>query len=180
MPLRLVDTAGLRETNDEVERIGVDVSYEYLSRAAVVLACGATAAEIESAILACAGRTSAPVVSTQTKADLDGSAVPGAIAVSATTGAGIDQLLSRITAMLGDSAIEADSPILTRARHRERVAHAQRELVQFRDAWSGSSVPAIVAAVHLRAASASLEELIGRIDVESILDEVFSRFCVGK
>jgi tRNA modification GTPase len=41
-------------------------------------------------------------------------------------------------------------------------------------------VPAVVAAVHLRAATASLEELVGRVDVESILDEVFSRFCVGK
>jgi tRNA modification GTPase len=180
MPLRLVDTAGLRETTEEVERIGVDVSYEYLSRAAIVLACGATAEEIQAAVVACSGKSSAPIVPVQTKSDLGASAVPDAVAVSSATGAGLDTLLGRITRMLGDSAIEPDAPILTRARHRERVAQARRELVQFRDAWSGSDVPAIVAAVHLRAASASLEELIGRIDVESILDEVFSRFCVGK
>ena len=180
MPLRLVDTAGLRETTEEVERIGVDVSYEYLSRAAIVLACGATGEEIQAAVVACSGKSSAPIVPVQTKSDLGASAVPDAVAVSSATGAGLDTLLGRITRLLGDSAIEPDAPILTRARHRERVAQGRRELVQFREAWSGSDVPAIVAAVHLRAASASLEELIGRIDVESILDEVFSRFCVGK
>jgi tRNA modification GTPase len=180
MPLRLVDTAGLRETTEEVERLGVDVSYEYLSRAAIILACGATAEEISAALAACSGKSRAPIILVQTKCDLGVSAVADSIAVSSATGAGLDELLSRITTALGDSAIEPDAPILTRVRHRERVAHAQRELIQFQEAWSGGEVPAVVAAVHLRAASASLEELIGRIDVESILDEVFSRFCVGK
>jgi tRNA modification GTPase len=180
MPLRLVDTAGLRQTSDEVERIGVDVSYEYLSRAAVVLACGATLDEMNAAASACEGRTLAPIIRTQTKSDLGTASVPGAVAVSAMTGSGLDQLLNRITTTLGDLPVEPDAPILTRARHRERVATARRELGLFHDAWSSGEVPAVVAAVHLRAASASLEELIGRVDVESILDEVFSRFCVGK
>jgi tRNA modification GTPase len=180
MPLRLVDTAGLRQTSDEVERIGVDVSYEYLSRAAVILACGATAREIDEVITACADRTRATIIPTLTKSDTGGADVPGSIPVSSFTGFGLDHLLDRITTTLGASSIEPDAPVLTRARHRERVAEARRELALFRDAWNGGEVPAIVAAVHLRAASANLEELIGRIDVESILDEVFSRFCVGK
>jgi tRNA modification GTPase len=180
IPLRLVDTAGLRQTTDEVERRGVDVSYEYLARAAVVLACGATSEEIRAAVAACEGRTTAPVIRTQTKGDMGTATVPDAVVISAVTGSGLDQLLSRITAALGTSSIEADAPVLTRARHRERVANARRELVLFRDAWAGGEVPAVVAAVHLRAASASLVELVGRIDVESILDEVFTRFCVGK
>ena len=180
VPLRLVDTAGLRETDDAVERIGVDVSYEYLSRAAVVLACGANRHEIDAAVAACAGRTSAPTIRTQTKADLSGAPAAGALAVSAVTGSGLDQLLAQITAALGDALPDTDAPVLTRTRHRERVAKAREELLNFRDSWSGDAVPAIVAAVHLRAATGSLEELIGRVDVESILDEVFSRFCVGK
>jgi tRNA modification GTPase len=180
MPLRLVDTAGLRETRDEVERLGVDVSYDYLSRAAVVLACGATGSEIDQAVAACAGKTQATIVRTQTKADIADSRVPGAIAVSSVNGSGLDPLLRHITAALGDSAIEPDAPVLTRARHRRQVAKAREELGLFRDAWNGGEIPAVVSAVHLRAATASLEELIGRVDVESILDEVFSRFCVGK
>lgn len=180
MPLRLVDTAGLRETSDEVERMGVDLSYEYLSRAAVILACGATKKEIDEATAACADKTRATVIPTQTKSDSGEPNAPGAIPVSSVSGAGLDQLLNRITTELGNASIEPDAPVLTRARHQQRVSDARRELHMFRDAWSGGEIPAVVAAVHLRAASASLEELIGRIDVESILDEVFSRFCVGK
>jgi tRNA modification GTPase len=180
LPLRLVDTAGLRDTSDAVERIGVDVSYEYLSRAALVLACGATAAEIEAVVTACAGKTTAPIVMTQTKSDIAITTLPGAVAVSAVTGAGLDQLLARIMATLAVATTDADAPVLTRARHRERVAQARAELLAFEESWTADAIPAVVAAVHLRAASASLEELIGRIDVESVLDEVFSRFCVGK
>lgn len=180
VPLRLVDTAGLRDTNDVVERIGVDVSYDYLARAAVVLACGATPEEIDRAVAACLGRTQAPLVLVQTKADLRTARSADAVAVSAVTGLGLDSLLSRIGEMLRDVSIQPDAPVLTRARHRERVTAARAELDAFERAWQTGSVPAIVAAVHLRAATSNLEELIGRVDVEAVLDEVFSRFCVGK
>jgi tRNA modification GTPase len=181
-PLRLVDTAGLRTTEDVVERMGVDVSYEYLARAAVVLACGANHHEVERAIEACEHRTNGVVIAVRTKADLAtaGDIEDGAIAVSAVAGTGISALLGRIMQSVGDRELESDAPLLTRARHRERVAKARLELKAFADAWTTGSVPAVVAAVHLRSATSNLEELIGRVDVESILDEVFSRFCVGK
>lgn len=181
-PLRLVDTAGLRATEDVVERLGVDVSYEYLARAAVVLACGANQQEIDRAVEACQSRTTGVVIAVRTKSDLAsaGNETNAAIAVSAVTGAGITALLSRITDVLGESNLQSDAPVLTRARHRERVSTSRSELEAFSDAWTTGAVPAVVAAVHLRSATSSLEELIGRVDVESILDEVFSRFCVGK
>jgi tRNA modification GTPase len=180
LPLRLVDTAGLRDTTDAVERIGVDVSFEYLARAAVVLACGATDDEIRRAVAACEGRTRATIIPTRTKSDLAAAAPADSVSVSAITGAGLEALLARILQALGNEVVEADAPVLTRARHRERVTRAREELAAFGAAWKSGEVPAVVAAVHLRAASASLEEMIGRVDVESILDEVFRRFCVGK
>ena len=183
IPLRLVDTAGLRETADIVERIGVDVSHEYLARAAVILACGATQAEIDHALAVAEGTSTAPIIAVQTKVDLHPSRMEtrASVHVSAVTGAGLEDLVTRITDTLGEGlGAGDDAPILTRARHRERVSVARAELAAFRDAWAGDAVPAIVAAVHLRAATAALEELIGRVDVEAILDEVFSRFCVGK
>jgi tRNA modification GTPase len=158
----------------------VDVSYEYLARAAVVLLCGTDDDEIRRARKACADKTTAPIVAVQTKSDLGKPLVEGSIPVSSVSGSGLDQLLGRIAALLGDASLERDAPVLTRARHRERVGVARAEMAQFRDAWNRGEVPAVVAAVHLRAATASLEELIGRVDVEAILDEVFSRFCVGK
>lgn len=182
-PLRLVDTAGLRETTDTVERLGVEVSYEYLERAAVVLICGGNDDELRVAAAACSARSTAPQVHARTKSDLrrDPNTSNHAVDVSAVSGAGIDKLLERIAAVLDASfEMQSDAPVLTRARHRERVAAARAELLAFRDAWKSRSVPAIVAAVHLRTATGALEELIGRVDVETILDEVFSRFCVGK
>ena len=62
-----------------------------------------------------------------------------------------------------------------------RVEHLRRrELEKFRDAWDTRSLPVIVAAVHLREATRELEELIGAVDVEEVLDRLFSAFCVGK
>jgi len=187
-PLRLVDTAGLHETQDTVERLGVEVSYEYLRRAAVIIACGASDGELERAISAVAGRSDGTIIAIRTKSDLvradasfNGSAAPP-IQVSAVTGAGLDNLTSAIDAALDArvGAAAADAPVLTRARHRSRVALARAELQAFRDAWQGDRIPPIVAAVHLKTATAALEELIGRVDVENVLDEVFARFCVGK
>ena len=194
LPLRLVDTAGIREAGDAVERIGVEVSASYVARAAVVLACGdsdATMADISAAL---AGRTSAPVIAVRTKADVSpagdaalarAKAEAGAqtaIAVSAETGAGLADLLDQITTIVsnGGAPIAADAPILTHERHRFAIARALDEVKSFRDDWQSGRVPVTIAAVHLREAVTTLEDLIGAVDVEDVLDELFRRFCVGK
>jgi tRNA modification GTPase len=147
-----------------------------------VIACGANDSELDAAI-ELSRNSSTRTIEVLTKADLGTKAPrhPGAIAASATTGAGLETLASRITATL-DAAhtLDVDAPVLTRARHRERVHAAREELQAFRSAWTTGEVPAVVAAVHLRSATSALEELIGRVDVEAVLDEVFARFCVGK
>jgi len=65
-------------------------------------------------------------------------------------------------------------------RHRFAVSTALDEVRAFRESWGAASVPAPVAAVHLRTAVTTLEELIGAVDIDDVLDEVFRRFCVGK
>jgi tRNA modification GTPase len=69
---------------------------------------------------------------------------------------------------------------LTQERHRYAVTRALDEVRSFRDRWASRELPTPVAAVHLREAVATLEDLIGSVDVEDVLDEVFRRFCVGK
>lgn len=187
-PVRLVDTAGLRQTNDPIEQEGVEVSYEYLARAAVILACGATASELAAVSAFCDGRTDGQVIHVRTKADLPelmeaGIATQpaiGQLAVSAWTGAGVDALLEKVSSATGRSRVDRDAPMLTRARHRVCVGRASAELAAFDEARRSGHVPAVVAAVHLRSATNALEALIGRVDVENVLDEVFFRFCVGK
>lgn len=184
-PLRLVDTAGIRETEDAVERLGVELSHRHVRDAHVVLACGDSGPAIER-VLGRIGElaTSAAVIATRTKADLAPHDVMDAsvVAVSATTGAGLKDLLARIDQELSrryDTGTP-DAPVVTRARHRAILGAAQAELAGFREGWSSGNLPAPVAAVHLRGAVHSLEELIGSVDVEDVLDRVFSSFCVGK
>jgi len=199
-PIRLVDTAGLRTTDDPVERLGIEVSESYVQRAAVVLCCGDDLPSLRSA--ACAVRdagasrehSDAPIVLARTKSDLgrEASEALGRVCdevraaavaeVSAETGAGIQQLLTLVGDVLASQvgAPELDAPVLTQTRHLRSVDDALRELREFRRAWREQSLPATIAAVHLHAAAASLQDLIGGIDTEHVLDEVFRRFCVGK
>jgi tRNA modification GTPase len=186
-PLRLVDTAGLRETDDRIEKLGIEVSERYLAGAHVILAC----AEDPEGLAATAKRVSrnsaAPILRVRTKADLvanryksadGGSSIP----VSAETGAGLQDLLEAIDQVLREKhgEIAPDTPVLTRARHRHALTLACSEIEQFQSAWRERSLPATVASVHLRTAVSTLEELIGTVEVEDVFDRVFSSFCVGK
>ena len=194
--LRLVDTAGLRETSDRVERLGIEMSERYIDRAALVLACGDAPSAIDTVVQRVRDRSPAPIIVVHTKIDRHDNAgsvssryqlsgVPDelpAIGVSAETGQGLDALVvlmvEMLTAQHGD--IPLDAPLLTRARHHQAVNEATRELERFRSAWADENLPAPVAATHLRAAVIALEALIGLVDVEDVLDRVFSAFCVGK
>lgn len=173
-PFRLVDTAGLRESDERIERMGIEISKRYLERADLILFCR----EAEEDELPDVGKT--PVVEVVTKIDL---AVrpSGRPAVSVVTGQGLAELRSRLAEMafgrllaLGDV-----EPVVTRARHRAALERALLELDSF---WGAreSGVDAAAAATHLRAAVTALDDLIGTVTPEDILDRVFAAFCVGK
>ena len=178
--MRLVDTAGLHETTDTVERIGIEVSTRYLAAADVVLACGETDADVAATVNAIAALTAAPVLRVRTKSDLAPSSEP--LAVSALSGAGLGALLRAIDGVVGTSegSLTLDAPILTRERQRSAVRAARDEVTAFRNAWERDDVPPTVAAVHLGTAADALAELMGAIDVEDVLDHLFRTFCVGK
>jgi tRNA modification GTPase len=186
-PLRLVDTAGLRDTEDRLERLGIEVSERYLADAHVVIACGETPAGLENTVTLIAQTSHASILPVHTKIDLvspgDESVWPrSTLAVSAETGAGLLDLLEAINEVLRKEhgELAPDVPMLTRARHRHALSLACSELELFQQAWDENSLPATVASVHLRTAVLALEELIGTVEVEDVFDRVFSSFCVGK
>lgn len=182
-PLRLVDTAGLRESADEIERTGVEVSRRYLAGAHLILVCAETVADIEAASKVIERHSSAPQLHVRTKLDLGWHDHTGqTISLSARTREGLDSLLEHIERTLDEQygSLEPDVPILTRARHQAVLTQAASELESFRSLRSSNAVPAAIAAVHLRSAVHALESLVGVVDVEDILDRVFSSFCVGK
>jgi len=198
-PVRLVDTAGLRSSSDMVERLGIEVAAQQASNAAIVLVCGETLESLSTAMTNVRHLTRAPLIAVGTKSDTnklsstDVSALRtqhGAgmddidyVAVSAQTGDGLSELVQKIAEILDrDRApLSGDSPILTRERHRMALVNARSEMAQFLEIWNNSShLPATIAAVHLQSARAHLEELVGVLDVDEVLDRVFSSFCIGK
>jgi len=135
-----------------------------------------------------------PIVLVRTKSDLP---IPGpmdvealgreleagaAVDVSVETGAGVQRLLNIVGDTLSREAgaPELDAPLLTQARHQHAVAKALGELQDFRRVWRDEALPATIAAIHLHTAAEALRDLIGGVDIENVLDEVFRRFCVGK
>ena len=178
-PWRVVDTAGWRDTDDELERLGIEVSAHWLARADVVLLCGAAPterAEVHDAIRA---RTTAVVVTVHTKAD-QWASDDAAVAVSARDGTGLLELRAAISAALAQRYPAPSVPLVLHARQAAALERAREELAAFRIVWIADAIPATVAAVHVRAAVLALDEMIGAVDTEDVLGRVFARFCVGK
>jgi len=186
LPLRLVDTAGLRETEDVVEQLGIEMSQRYLREAHVVLACGENPSDVQHCVEVVRTRTQGAVLAVHTKSDLLPSAVAGLHAVSAERGDGLAELLGAIDAALhsqGDgpgAGSAVDGVLVMRERHRVALTRAHEDVESFLDAWTTQALPAPVAAAHLLTARETLSELIGIIDTDDVLDIVFRDFCIGK
>jgi tRNA modification GTPase len=171
-PFRLVDTAGLRDSSERIEQLGIEVSKKYLAAADLVLFCEEQDEPSRAEFLA---QVQAPVVVVRTKADLSGSGV------SVVTGAGLPELRQRLAEVaFGQLLALGDvEPVVTRARHRAALERALAELDGFGVARQ-AGVDAAAAATHLRAAVAALDDLIGAVTPDDVLDRVFAAFCVGK
>jgi tRNA modification GTPase len=205
-PFRLVDTAGLRETDEVVERLGIEVAHRYLRAASAILFCaeaGRALDERERGALEAWRRQGIDVVVARTKADLAGpsEARPGAdpgtepgpesglgpdgdgegdFAVSVVTGRGLDRLRRVLPERVYSELMTAgDAPVLTNERQRLAVARGRAEVEAFAAALD-DGVPAEVAATHLRAAETALEETLGVLTPDEVLEHLFRNFCIGK
>jgi tRNA modification GTPase len=169
LPITFLDTAGLRETADRLEQAGIDRA---LTRA-------------EAADLRLFLTDGNPVLGLQPKGEdlvVQGKAdtisgVSG-LAVSGLTGAGVPELLSRIGEIL--QARVASAGALVRERHRLSVAAAIAALAESRAEVVRDDSRVELAAEHLRRAVTALDALIGRVDVDDLLGEIFASFCIGK
>lgn len=177
-PVRLIDTAGLWNAPERIDRLGVEVSRRYLAAADLVLLCVEAGREIGEDEASIAEER--PSVLVRTKADLSDQPARG-IRVSVLTGEGLEGLRSAAAERVFADRISLGDlePALTRERHRVALHRAQAALA--------GSLPhlapggdTVLAAHHVQEATAALDELLGAVDVEEVLDRVFASFCVGK
>lgn len=182
--LRLIDTAGLRETDDEVERLGVERSRSAMERAELLIAVidgSEEMTEEDETILAAAEKAKRAVVVLSKKDLSDGAALDTSLPVvnvSSVTGEGIEALGRQIEALFPVPDVPAGG-ILTNARHAEALSRALDYIRAALRAMEEGATPDIVL-TESEGAMAALGELDGRTVREDVTARIFSRFCVGK
>jgi len=181
MPVTILDTAGLRETADPVEAIGIARAKERAERADLaLLVLDATSAP--SSPEGFPGREVDRLVLVN---KVDAAAVPAwadarrdVLAISCRTGFGFDRLLERLATMARDRLAGGESALVTRERHRAELTEARAALDRLLEAPPGTEL--VLLTEELRVAVAALDRLVGRAGVDAILDRIFARFCIGK
>lgn len=162
LPFLLIDTAGLRESDDSIEAIGVARAQASVEAADILLWLGDPAAAPEGAIRV------------HSKADLGGEAGAADVSVSATTGAGL-AALTRLLIQRSAALLPAQGEVALNARHRAALEAAQAALGE-----AVTTPDPIVTAEALRHARVELDRITGNGGVEDMLDALFGRFCIGK
>lgn len=189
IPLHVIDTAGLRETQDEVEKIGIERTWGEIGRADVVLHLLDARETLTAEDRAIAARfpSNVPVLRVLNKADLTGKDASVSIAadnvrelnLSAKTGDGIALLRSELLAIAG---WQAGSESIYLARERHLIAlRAAREHLETAAAHAGENAQALdLFAEELRLAQDQLSSITGEFTPDDLLGVIFSRFCIGK
>jgi tRNA modification GTPase len=179
-PVTVIDTAGIRETDDPVEQEGVRRARARAAEADLVL----WLADIKGKAVGEAGDV--PVWLVRNKIDLGGVEEAGAradrpgrrtFAISAKRGDGIGELVAALISFARDFFGTSEDGLITRERQRGLLQETADAL---RRSQAAVSLGEELAAEDLRMAAQSLGRLLGRVDIEDVLDVIFSRFCIGK
>lgn len=176
--VKLFDTAGLRETDERVEREGIRRARDAIAGADLVLLLSETTNGFGT--LQGLDLNGVPVLKVATKSDRSDHDLADAgfdVSISTSTGAGMDQLLNAISSYLPDLSGVTALSIPSRRRHVDALRQAS---VALSDALAHEQHGLDIRAELLRVAGDAIGRITGRVDVENLLDVIFSEFCIGK
>ena len=180
IPVKFVDTAGMRVGQDQIERLGIERSYQAMADADVALVVFDLSRTVEPEDLAILERAQkhGRYVLAGNKADLPSRAVIPApfVRVSATTGAGIDELRAKIMPAAPDAQ---ETGFLTSIRH-EQLLRESLEALQQAEKAAGFGIPHEMVLLDLYAALRPIDAITGATTADDILNRIFSTFCIGK
>ena len=188
---RLIDTAGIRQTTETIEALGIERSQQKIEQAKIVL-CLADASNpsnlSETQVWVAALKTLHPdkhILLVQNKADLDASTSPNGptqidLQISALNGNGITELKEKLVKLvLGDFSIQ-DETIVSNARHHTALQLTAAALDRAQSGLEGQTTADFIA-MDIREAMRQLGHITGQIDIDTdILGTIFSKFCIGK
>lgn len=180
LPLHIMDTAGLRDAADAVERIGIERARAEMERADHILLVVEDGAQTERP----SGLPRKPLTIVRNKIDITGR-TPGCarvdehweVALSARSGAGLDELKAHLKEALGYRG--GESSFLARRRHLQALEHAAAAFARGRDALISARAGEVLAE-ELREAQKHLSEITGEFTSGDLLGRIFSNFCIGK
>jgi tRNA modification GTPase len=170
LPVTILDTAGLRESQDAVEQMGIDVGRKRAGLADLRIYLLESPEEV-------AEPQAADDIVILSKADEQ--SAPERPAVSGLTGEGVDALVETVASVLADRVRVAGAA--TRARHATALRDGSVRIGQVLERLASDDIENVdLLAEDLRAAIRALDALVGRVDVEAVLDDIFRSFCIGK
>jgi tRNA modification GTPase len=181
IPVRLVDTAGIRETEEPVERLGIERSHQAMADAdlTIVVVDGTARRDTQSQALVASAHSQGRALIAANKCDLSGfEAQPGEMAVSALTGQGIEALKEATLNLLAPGG-EAHGGFITSLRHENLLREAVGMLEKARGAAT-SGLPHELLLLDLYCALQPIDAITGVTTADDILNRIFSTFCIGK
>lgn len=186
--LRLADTAGLRESDDYAETLGIEKARERIDRAGLVLAVFDAGLELNDDDLAllkqCKEKRAVAVINKtdlgiKTDTDTIKEYIPRIVEMSAMNGDGMEALTSEVMSALDSDSVDTSAAMLTTERQRACCLRARDAVGEALDAVNlGMTLDAVTVSVDI--AIEALLELTGKKAREAVVDEIFSKFCVGK
>ena len=191
VPVKIVDTAGIRETEDLVEKIGINRSKEAIEKSQIVLLILDISKELTSDDMEIIRLINdKPCIVLLNKADKENIININKIInvihkckiikTSMVDGQGIEEVKNAIVDIFKEKELEVNNEsIITNERHKDSIYKTKMLLEKFKNSLN-MGVPEDIAAIDLRGAANELGVIVGEVVTEDILDEVFSKFCVGK
>lgn len=178
--LRFIDTAGIRESADPVESLGIRRSRNIASSSDIVLLVsdGSRPNNAKKSELLKDVNEKTPVIEVVNKSDLMPKKKSSGFSISAKTGENVDALKDKIVETVLGENIDASGELITSLRHKEALERALTSLVSAKENFD--AVPAECTLLDLRAAYSAFGEITGDTADEKIIDTIFSKFCLGK
>ena len=192
---RFIDTAGIRETQDTVERIGIERTLEKMEMARILIYM-MDAAELTDSNLTRARTESEELfqkypdkpivllvnkidrVSTKLRDEI-GAALPKALFISAKTGEGLEQLQQELLGFIETGFLRNEDPVVSNSRHYEALIKAQEAILRVQEALD-EEVPSDLLSIDINQALFHLGEITGEITSDDLLGNIFANFCIGK